>query len=182
VINTPAAWSRRAETAATSWDAAGWSEAGQHDRLVKAIELLEPRPGELLLDFGCGDGALVDHLPAGVHSLGFDSAPGMVARARLLHDEHRFLDWEPAVTVDLVACVGPFNLADHWSKQHTWATLRRLWEHTRRRLVVMLYAGTVTQHCLVYGRDETRRHVGGLSHDVTVSHWRSNDIAAVVTR
>src|SRR5690606_2224998 len=47
------------------------------------IDLLAPRPGERILDLGCGDGALTERLAAlGCSVLGVDSAPEMVAAAR----------------------------------------------------------------------------------------------------
>jgi trans-aconitate methyltransferase len=47
------------------------------------VNLLNPQPGETILDAGCGDGALTEQLAAsGSHVLGVDSAPTMVAAAR----------------------------------------------------------------------------------------------------
>ena len=47
------------------------------------VELLDPRPGERVLDLGCGDGALTAHLAArGCHVLGVDRSAAFVAAAR----------------------------------------------------------------------------------------------------
>ena len=45
--------------------------------------MLSPRPGESILDIGCGDGALTERIAAlGAHVVGLDSAPGVVSAAR----------------------------------------------------------------------------------------------------
>ncbi len=55
------------------------------------VVLLNPQPGEEILDLGCGDGALTEQLAAtGANVLGVDSSPTMLAAARKrnLHVEH----------------------------------------------------------------------------------------------
>ena len=47
------------------------------------LQLLAPQPGELILDLGCGDGALTQKIAAaGAHVIGLDSSPDMVDAAR----------------------------------------------------------------------------------------------------
>lgn len=47
------------------------------------VALLNPQPGEHILDLGCGDGALTEQLvAAGATVLGVDSSPAMLAAAR----------------------------------------------------------------------------------------------------
>lgn len=49
------------------------------------LDLLDPKPGERILDLGCGDGALTGALAAaGAIVTGVDSSPAMVAAARAL--------------------------------------------------------------------------------------------------
>jgi trans-aconitate methyltransferase len=55
------------------------------------VDLLAPKPGEHILDIGCGDGALTEKLAAtGAILTGVDASPTMVAaaRARGLHIDH----------------------------------------------------------------------------------------------
>jgi SAM-dependent methyltransferase len=179
--NTPAAWSLRAVVAETPWEACGWTQRGQAQRLSKVVAALDPHAGDSLLDYGCGTGELTRYLPAEIGYVGFDPAEGMVIRAAQEHPEHHFQVWEPGHRFDLVAAVGPFNLRGHWSKQETWATLRRLWDLTGRALAVSLYAGD-DQRCLIYDIDDVQSHLGGLSWDVVVERWRANDIVAVIRR
>jgi SAM-dependent methyltransferase len=67
------------------WDAARYARDGafvpEHGRGV--VDLLEPHPGERILDLGCGDGSLTREIAAaGASVLGVDASPAMVAAAR----------------------------------------------------------------------------------------------------
>jgi SAM-dependent methyltransferase len=47
------------------------------------LDLLQPRPGERILDLGCGDGVLTEKLVAlGARVVGIDNSPHMIAAAR----------------------------------------------------------------------------------------------------
>ncbi|MEZ5774235.1 MAG: methyltransferase domain-containing protein [Hyphomicrobiaceae bacterium] len=66
-------------------------DAGRYDRNARFVSdlggdvlaLLDPRPGERILDLGCGDGALTERLvAAGASVLGVDVSEAMLAAAR----------------------------------------------------------------------------------------------------
>lgn len=70
---------------ANRWSPADYAKnAAFVPRLGDAVlQLLDPRPGELILDVGCGDGALTARiLAAGASAIGLDSSLEMVEAAR----------------------------------------------------------------------------------------------------
>lgn len=67
------------------WNAAAYAAnarfVSEYGRAV--LDLLDPQPGERILDLGCGDGALtVAIVEAGAEALGADGSPDMVAATR----------------------------------------------------------------------------------------------------
>jgi trans-aconitate methyltransferase len=81
------------------------------------LELLAPKPGERVLDLGCGDGALTERLvAAGARVVGVDSSPEQVAVARARGLDARVMSGEA------LAFAGGFdavfsNAALHWMKR-----------------------------------------------------------------
>jgi SAM-dependent methyltransferase len=75
-----------AAVASTSkWDAAEYAKVGAFvaDLGGAALDLLDPQPGERILDIGCGEGSLTRKIVArGANVLGIDSSPEMIAAAR----------------------------------------------------------------------------------------------------
>lgn len=185
-VNTREAWSRRASVCEQPWDAAGWSKDGQLERHARVIAALDPRPFESLLDWGCGTGELLRSLSNAVPAVsyvGYDWSPGMLERARASFPwpNARFVD-RLAGQFDLVACVGPFNLPDGWSKQHTWHAIRHLWDSTNcRAIAVSLYAGDDT-NCLSYTADEALRCGRDLGYGSVIERIRHNDLLLVARR
>ena len=78
-----------------NWNA---EEYETHGRFVTRlgeplIELLTPKPGELILDLGCGDGVLTSMLAAtGAQVIGVDSSPDFVAAAQERGLDVRLMD------------------------------------------------------------------------------------------
>lgn len=80
----------------TSWNqSAAWyhqtTKQGQghyfHRQVIvpAVLKLLHLKPGDSILDVGCGDGFLTHHIDPGVIYYGVDSAPGMIALAKKNH-------------------------------------------------------------------------------------------------
>jgi trans-aconitate methyltransferase len=68
-----------------AWDAAAYAATGRFvaDLAGGVVDLLAPRPGEAILDLGCGDGALTERIAAtGATVTGVDSSPSMLAAAQ----------------------------------------------------------------------------------------------------
>jgi trans-aconitate methyltransferase len=80
------------------------------------VDLLAPRAGESILDLGCGTGQLTQKIAeSGAEVTGLDSAPAMVAQARMNYPSLRFVladgaDFNLLEPVDAVFS----NAALHW--------------------------------------------------------------------
>jgi SAM-dependent methyltransferase len=101
-----------------NWSAAGYA-ANAH--FVPALgqpvlELLQPQPGERILDLGCGDGVLTEKLVAlGAHVVGVDNAPDMIAAARQRGLDARMMDARALIFENEFDAVFS-NAALHWVK------------------------------------------------------------------
>lgn len=178
VANTPLAWSERA-SASSSWDAAGWSERGQTQRFLAALRHLELRPGDSLLDYGCGTGRFCEFLPADVAYHGFDWAPGMRDRARVDHERAIIHDELPNVLFDHVVAIGTFNLP---GSTHAEATIAHLLaNHVRRSLVVSLYRGR-DERCVRYRPDAIAGFANAFRWFAIDCSYLDNDLMLVVRK
>jgi trans-aconitate methyltransferase len=68
-----------------SWNSTAYATHGRFvaNLATAVVDLLNPRPGEHILDLGCGDGALTQKLAgSGAILTGVDASPEMVASAR----------------------------------------------------------------------------------------------------
>ena len=74
-----------AAVSTSKWDAGDYARVGSFVAELggAALDLLDPRPGERILDVGCGEGTLTKRvLERGATVLGIDNSPQMIAAAR----------------------------------------------------------------------------------------------------
>src|SRR5438874_12003623 len=75
----------RAAASTSKWDAADYARVGAFVAQLgeAALDLLDPQPGERILDVGCGEGTLTRKIiDRGAIVLGVDNSPEMIAAAR----------------------------------------------------------------------------------------------------
>jgi SAM-dependent methyltransferase len=75
----------QAVTSTSKWDAADYAKVGAFvaELGAAALDLLDPQPGEHILDVGCGEGTLTRKIvERGASVLGIDNSPEMIAAAR----------------------------------------------------------------------------------------------------
>ncbi|MSP83158.1 MAG: class I SAM-dependent methyltransferase [Alphaproteobacteria bacterium] len=102
-----------------AWDAACYARNARFvsDLGAPLLDLLSPRPGERILDLGCGDGALTEKLvAAGAIVVGVDASPDMVAAAKGRGIDARVMDGQ-ALTFSGEFDAVFSNAALHWMKR-----------------------------------------------------------------
>jgi trans-aconitate methyltransferase len=75
----------QAAASTSKWNAADYARVGSFVAELgrAALDLLDPQPGEHILDVGCGEGSLTSKIvERGARVLGIDNSPEMIAAAR----------------------------------------------------------------------------------------------------
>jgi trans-aconitate methyltransferase len=104
---------------AQRWDPHGYERHGRFvsDYGADLVAWLDPRPGERILDLGCGDGALTEKLVAlGCNVVAVDSSPEFVAAAKDRGLDARLVDGE-RLAFDREFDAVFSNAALHWMKR-----------------------------------------------------------------
>ena len=82
-------------TSTSQWDAADYARVGGFVPALgqAALDLLDPQPGEHILDVGCGDGTLTLKIKdAGADVVGIDNSLSMIGAARAKRLDARLMD------------------------------------------------------------------------------------------
>jgi SAM-dependent methyltransferase len=107
------------ENIATEWDPIGYDQNARFvsDLGEPVLQLLNPKPGEKVLDLGCGDGELTLKLmDAGCHVIAVDSSPAMVASSLAKGINARVMDGQHLEFEGVFDAVFS-NAALHWMTQ-----------------------------------------------------------------
>src|SRR6185295_12347313 len=84
---------------------------------MPVVELLNPKPGERILDLGCGDGVLTQKIASmGCHVVGIDSSEAQVEAVRQMGIEAFVMDAE-ALPFDQEFDAVFTNAVLHWIKR-----------------------------------------------------------------
>lgn len=178
VENTPEFWTAAAERP-FSWEAAGWSQLGQHERFVAVRSHLRFGGGfESVLDFGAGTGEFSRFLPVQTPYHAVDWSEGMRRRCRREHPHATISESLPDGTFDYVVAVGAFNLPGSHADNYVDA----LWARTGETLVLSLYHG-LDERCIRYEPSDLLEWIDELEPARwSIEAHRHNDLLLVMHR
>ncbi len=148
-----------------TWDAERYARNARFvaDLGLPVVELLAPRPGERILDLGCGDGALTRELAAlGARVTGVDGSALQVAAARAAGLDARVLDGQ-ALDYEAEFDAVFSNAALHWMTEpdKVIAGVRRALKPGGRFVAEMGGRGNVGRIVAALGAALERRGIEG---------------------
>lgn len=125
----------RAKSVGSDHFAVDWSESSQRASFNDFLKAVDVRC-KSLLDYGCGTGALLDHLPEEFERenyVGVDFSEAMIVRAKRNHPDSSFIVGGQDVLgglkpVEVVAAIGTFNIDYHDIELGVESTLAVLFE------------------------------------------------------
>lgn len=163
-----------ADLVTSHWDPAAYSTRfGFVSQLAEdLVDVLDPQPGERIVDLGCGTGALAAQIAArGADVLGIDADEAMIAAARAEHPDLRFevvsaYDFTIEPPVDAVFS----NAALHWMTRPE-EVLARVAAALRPggRFVAEMGGGRNTERVSGALRDALERH--GIPREEQARPW-----------
>ena len=106
-------------TQSQTWDPEKYARSARFvaDLGMPVVKLLDPKPGERILDLGCGDGALTEKLVAvGCEVVGVDGSPEQIEAARKRGLDAHVVDGQQLSYSNEFDAVFS-NAALHWMKQ-----------------------------------------------------------------
>jgi SAM-dependent methyltransferase len=118
--------------ASQTWDPERYARNARFvsDLAAAVVELLDPRPGDRILDLGCGDGVLTAKLAAmGCSVVGVDGSGAQIEAARKLGLDARVIDGE-RLSYDNEFDAVFSNAALHWMKNPE-AVISGVWRALR---------------------------------------------------
>jgi len=114
-------WERRVLVTTQTWDPLAYGKNGKfvHGLASGVLEWLAAKPGERVLDLGCGDGQLTQRIASnGATVVGVDTSPEMVAAARSLGIVALEASAESLPFSDHAFDAAFSNAALHWVRNH----------------------------------------------------------------
>lgn len=154
-----------------TWDPQAYAKNGAfvHGLAGGVLEWLEARPGERILDLGCGDGQLTERIAAsGAVVKGVDASPQMIAAARA-----RGIDADESAAESLPYAGASFdavfsNAALHWvrGQDAMLAQVRRVLKPGGRFVAEMGGHGNIAAICVGMTAVLERHGFGDLENDV----------------
>ena len=144
------------------WDPVGYNQNARFvsDLGEPVLQLLNPKPGETVLDLGCGDGELTLKLiDAGCNVIAVDSSPAMVESSLAKGINARMIDGQHLEFEGVFDAVFS-NAALHWMTQprEVIAGVRRALKPTGRFVAEMGGQGNVVS--VLAALTKTRQHRG----------------------